>query len=57
MDIPSMAPIGAFILMIPLRILYYKIFSAFAFSLARELLAELAGSLIAGYLISIMFFP
>ena len=57
MDISPMAFVGSFLLMLPLRMLYHKIFSVFSFSLARELLAELAGSLITGYLISAMLFP
>lgn len=55
MDIPSMALVGAFILMIPLWILYHKIFSVFYFNLTKGILAELASSLITGYLISAIF--
>lgn len=55
MDISPMEFVGAFLLTLPLWMLYRKIFSAFSFSLARELLAELAGSLITGYLLSAMF--
>lgn len=57
MDISPMELVVSFLLMLPLWMLYHKIFSAFSLSLARELLAGLVGSLIAGYLVSAMFFP
>ena len=57
MDISLMALAASFLLTLPLWVLCHKIFPAFSFSLAGELLANLAGSLIAGYLVSAMFFP
>ena len=57
MDISLMALAASFLLTLPLWMLCHKIFPAFSFSLAGELLANLAGSLIAGYLVSAMFFP
>ena len=57
MDISPMAFVVSFLLTLPLWMLSHKIFSVFYFSPAGELLAELASSLITGYLISIVFFP
>ncbi len=55
MNISSAAVIGAFILMIPLWILYHKIFTVFYFDFKKAILSELASACITGYIISYIF--